>query len=259
MDDATAEVFATVLTPRRPQNSQCISCDYSRSALDRTHRLTLETLYDLPFYKHSSNYFMKNVVGNWEVSPIYTYESPEYTTVLSGVNSNLNGDSGAAIDRPIINPHGVPGTSTKVTPIYSAALASKCTAPATTCSANLVGYQAINPTAYYIQAQTGTLPNSSRNTLPIRPIDNLDVAALKRINFTERYSFEFGAQAFNVLNHAQYIPGSVDNINSNGFTATYAFQTVVSDSQAAPGSFNQPQKVFGNNARTMQLSAKFAF
>ena len=33
MDDATDEVFATVLTPRRQENSQCISCDYSRSAL----------------------------------------------------------------------------------------------------------------------------------------------------------------------------------------------------------------------------------
>ena len=29
--------------------------DYSRSALDRTHRITLEAVYDLPLYKHSSS------------------------------------------------------------------------------------------------------------------------------------------------------------------------------------------------------------
>ena len=47
MDDATAEVFATTLTPRRPQNSQNVNADYSRSALDRTHRLSLEVVYDV--------------------------------------------------------------------------------------------------------------------------------------------------------------------------------------------------------------------
>ena len=110
MDDATAEVFATVLTPRRQQNSQCIACDYSRSALDRTNRITLEALWDLPYFKHSDSFVMRNVVGNWTVAPIYTYESPEYATVLSGVNSNLNGDSGTAIDRPSSTRNGVKGT-----------------------------------------------------------------------------------------------------------------------------------------------------
>src|SRR6185312_10536404 len=77
MDDATAEVFSTVLTPRRPQNSQDVAADYSRSALDRTHRLTIAAVYDLPYLKHSS-WLLKNIVGNWEGSPIYTYESPAY-------------------------------------------------------------------------------------------------------------------------------------------------------------------------------------
>ena len=120
MDDATAEVFATVLTPRRQQDSQCISCDYSRSALDRTHRrcLSPEALYDLPYYKHSNSFVMKNLVGNWLISPIYTYESPEYATVLSGVNSNLNGDSATAIDRAIINPTGNKALGTGVKPSH---------------------------------------------------------------------------------------------------------------------------------------------
>ena len=186
-------------------------------------------------------------------SPIYTYESPEYATVLSGVNSNLNGDTAAAIDRPITNPFGVPGTSSKVVPQYSSSLATLCTPPAVQCAANTVGYVAVNPNAYYIQAGIGTLPTTSRNTLPIRPIDNLDASALKRFTAFEHYSFEFGAQAFNVLNHAQYIPGAVDNVNSTSFTATYNFQTVGS------GSFNQPQKTFLNNARTLQLSGKLIF
>jgi Carboxypeptidase regulatory-like domain len=256
MDDATAEVFATVLTPRRQQNSQCIACDYSRSALDRTNRLSLEALWDLPYYKHSNSFLMRNLVGNWQVAPIYTYESPEYATVLSGVNSNLNGDSGAAIDRTIINVNGVKGTGSGVDPVYNPALAANCGAgspPTAQCNGNLVGYSAINPNAYFIQAGNGTLPNGSRNTLPIRPIDNFDLSAFKRITVFEHYSFQFGAQAFNVFNHAQYIPGTVDNVNATSYTASYNFQTVTSSA------FNHPEKEFTNNARTMQLSGKITF
>ena len=239
MDDATDEVFATVLTPRRAQNSQNIAADYSRSALDRSHRISLEALYDLQLYKHSNNFLLKNVVGNWTVSPIYTYESPEYATVLSGVNSNLNGDSGSAIDRAIINPTGVRGTGSAVTPVVV--------------NGNTVGYTAVNPNAYYIEAGPGTLPNGARNTLPVRPIDNFDAAAYKRLTFHDRYSVEFGAQAFNVLNHAQYIPGTVDNVNGPSYTSSYNFQTV------SNAFFNRPDKEFLNNARTMQLTGKFVF
>jgi hypothetical protein len=254
LDDATAEVFATTLTPRRPQNSQDVAADYSRSALDRTHRISLEAVYDLQLYKHSSSFLMKNIVGNWTIAPIYTYESPEYATALSDVNSNQNGDS-AIIDRTIINPNGVKGTASTVSAQYATNI--PCPATATNpsqCPQNTVGYVADNPNAYYIQAQEGTLPNGARNTLPTRPINNIDLAAYKRLTFHERYSFEFGAQAYNVLNHAQYTPGTVNNINQTSNTSTYVnFQTVDN------AFFGQPGKVFLNNARTMQLSVKLFF
>ena len=283
MDNATAEVFATVLTPRRPQNSQNINADYSRSALDRTHRITLESLYDLQLYKHSSNFIKRNIIGNWAVTPIYTYESPEYATVLSGVNSNLNGDTGAAIDRPNINPFGVKGTGTGVVPYVNAGLIGQCDPNATSgpsaitsvgaangqfnaCPNDIIGYSAGSLTtaasgattftpsnAYYVEAGPGTAPTAPRNSLPIRPINNIDVAVYKRITVHDHYGVEFGAQAFNVANHAQYIPGTVDNVNATSFTENYNFQTV------SNAFFNQPSKVFGNNARSVQLTGKFTF
>ena len=118
------------------------SRDYSRSALDRTHRATFELIYDLPFFKNS-NWFLKNSVGNWEVAPVYTYESPEYYTVLSGVDSNLNGD-GAYIDRTVFNVHGVKGTGSDVTPL-------------TNTNGDTVAYLATNPTAQYITAGSGAM------------------------------------------------------------------------------------------------------
>jgi len=253
MDDATAEVFSTTLTPRRPQNSQNVNADYSRSALDRTHRISLEALYDLPLYKHSNSFLKKNVIGNWTISPIYTYESPEYATALSDTNANLNGDS-TAISRTIINPNGKKGTATTVVPQFASNLASLCGTGVSQCSANTVGYIAVDPNAYYIQAKPGTLPNASRNTLPTSPINNWDLAAYKRVTFRERYSFEFGAQAYNVLNHAQYTPGTVGNINQTSNTTS-----VINFQKVDNAFFGQPGKVFQNNARTMQLSGKLFF
>ena len=248
-------VFSTTLTPRRPQNSQDVAADYSRSALDRTHRISLEAVYDLQLYKHSHSFLMRNVVGNWTIAPIYTYESPEYATALSNVNSNLNGDA-AIIDRPIINPNGVRGTATAVTAQRATNFNSLCDpgTATTTCTKNIVGYVANNANAYYVQGGAGTLPTASRNTLPTRPINNFDLAAYKRLTFREHYSFEFGAQAYNVLNHAQYTPGTINNINQTSNTSTYVnFQAVDN------AFFGQPGKVFTNNGRTMQLSGKLNF
>lgn len=254
MDDATADVYSTLLTPRRPQDFQHVSRDYSRSALDRTHRLTLEAIYDFKAFQNR-NWLMKNVVGNWEIAPIYTYQSPEYGTVLSGQDSNLNGDS--APDRVVINRQGVPGTGSGVSPVYDSSRAGLCGDPTVTqCSANLVAYTSNTPNAYYVTAGLGVLPTASRNTLPIRPIDDVDVTAVKRVNITERYSVEFQAQAINVLNHPQFLPGSINTVNSIGYTdgATHGF---LEPSNTAL--FNQPQKVFSSNSRTMQLAAKFIF
>jgi len=48
-------------------------------------------MYDTPWYKSSKNWAMKNLIGNWEVAPIYTYQIGTWYTVQSGLDSNLNG------------------------------------------------------------------------------------------------------------------------------------------------------------------------
>jgi hypothetical protein len=241
MDDATATAFSTYLTPRRPQDFRDVAADYSRSALDHTHRFSLAILYDVP-YKKNASWLQKNVLGNWEFAPVYTYQSPEYATVQSNVDANLNGD--AAGDRVFINPAGKKGTGSGSTAIKDPNEGNA-----------VVGYYANDPNAYYVAAGAGTIPNAGRNTLAIRPTNDLDASAVKRFVFTERLKFEFSAQAWNVLNHSQYLPGSINNINSYGYTGGAAHNYLI------PGSptFNSPQSVFNNNARNMQLVAKIIF
>jgi len=232
----------------------------SRSALDRTHRVTLVAVYDLPFFKNSS-WLLKNTLGNWEIAPIYTYESPEFFTVLSGTNSNLNGDS-TAISRTIFNGKGVAHTGSGVVAYANPNLAASCD-PSTTstdpygtviCPANTVAYVAKNPDARYITAGAGTLPNSQRNTEPINPINDLDATAIKRFSLGETRSIEFQAQAYNLANHAQYVPGSINNVaNPTTNTLSLSYQT------ASNPAFGKGGQFFKANARTMQLTLKFNF
>ena len=101
---------------------------------------------------------MKNIVGNWNISGTYTYESPEYATVQSNLDSNLNGDS--AGDRVIVNPAGQANVGSGVTG-YNA------TGQVASSSGSIVAYVANNSNARYIVAGSGALANGGRNTFPL--------------------------------------------------------------------------------------------
>jgi len=255
IDDATAEVFATVLSPRRAQDGQNLSADRSNSILDHRHRFTLSIVYDEPLFKNG-NAFMRNTVGGWEIAPIYTYQSGQWVTAQSGVDSNLNGDS--AGDRTILNPSGVKGTGTGVTPL--------CTSAVAVCPTNLtdalnnpvgvVGYLA-NSNAQYVQAGYGALATVGRNTLQLKPINDIDLTALKRFTITERFKIEFRASATNVLNHAQYVGGFLNDVAPIPTPGFITFQRNMLE--PSNPSFNNPSAVFSSNPRVLQLALKIFF
>ncbi len=216
----------------------------------------MEFIWDIPYFRNDSHWLLKNALGNWEVAPVSIYQTPEYADVQSTADANLNGDS--APDRVVLNRSGVKGTGSSLVNVYDPSRIPLCGVDdngdqITECTANLVGYYPQNPDAQSIAGGKGVYANAGRNTLPIRPINNWDASAIKRINFMERYAFEFEAQATNVFNHSQYISGYLGQINSFGDTGALSFVNP-SGSQ-----FNQPQLVFPNNARQMQLTAKFIF
>ncbi len=255
IDDATAEVFSTVLSPRRAQDGQNLRNDYANSILDHRHRFTLSIVYDMPYFKNG-NAFTRNTLGGWEIAPIYTYQSGQWVTAQSGVDSNLNGD--AAGDRTILNPSGVKGTGTGVTPLCTSAVAV-CPTTLTDALNNpvgVVGYLA-NSNAQYIQAGYGALATVGRNTLQLKPINDVDLTALKRFTITERFRVEFRASATNVLNHAQYVGGFLNDVAPIPNPGFITFQRNMLEPQNP--SFNNPSSVFSSNPRVLQLSLKFYF
>jgi hypothetical protein len=238
IDDSTAEVASIVASPRRPQDFNNISADKANSALDHRNRLTFTSVYDTPWFKDNRNWLVKNTLGGWQASGTYTVESGEWATPQSGVDSNQNGD--AAADRAIINPSGVAGTSSAVTPLKNSSGAT-------------VAYLATNPTAQFIAAGVGAYANSGRNILQTPRINNIDFTIAKNFAIRERYRVQLRADMFNALNHPQYTLGRVDNVRLRN--------TSGSANMFIPGNplFGQWNQAFSSNPRFVQVVAKVTF
>jgi hypothetical protein len=121
----------------------------------------------------------------------------------------------------------------------------------------VVGYLANNPNAQYIATGAGALATAGRNTLALPHTNNWDLTALKRVNLTERMSIEFQAQALNLFNHPQYLPGYLNRVDTTGLDFTVGQLT----SMLRPNNsaFNNPRLALSNQPRQMLLVAKFIF
>src|SRR5208282_5746965 len=270
-DDTSSAYPNSVINPVQPQNGQNLAADWGNSALDHRNRFTVLAYYEPPYFKSGSR-LRQTLLGNWFFVPVYTFQSGGWADLQSFMDGNLDGSS--ASDRVLVNPSGVAGTASGVTPTCLAAgtvivgtgLAGgsqyscepTCTQPHTACT---IAYTAVNSTAQYIQAQPGALePNNGlnvarRNTLQMRRINNLDLTAGKKIAITERFRVELEAQLLNALNHPQYLAGSINQVNNVVYTSTSASNYV----NPASTNFNNPAIAFSSNPRVIQVAAKFVF
>jgi hypothetical protein len=205
--------------------------------------------------KNANNKFVRGVVGGWSFAGTFTSESGQKATVLSGIDSNLNGD--AAGDRAIRNPNGVRGTGSTVTALCRLA------ACGTAGAGPVVGYLVDNPNAEYIRTGAGAISNSARNTLPLPGINNLDFSVFKNWRLGENRKIQLRADFFNALNHPQYIPGSPNDVQPVATVGVGQVNTLapanLSLGNPAAATFNRADRVFLSNARLVQLALRFDF
>jgi hypothetical protein len=237
IDNSTADFFSTIITPRRPQNFRDLNSERGNSALDHRHRVTVSAIYETSWFK-GSGWLKRNLLSNYQIAPVYTFESGEWGTVQSGVDSNLDGDN--AGDRVITNPGGVKGTGSGVTKL-------------TNTSGDVVAYLANNPTAQYIVAGQGALANTGRNTLATPYINNWDITVGKKFHITETCRVDVFAGLLNAFNHPQFTTGSINQANSISDTTQRNYLI------PSASTFNNPRATWPSNARVMSIGMKFAF
>jgi hypothetical protein len=255
IDNSTADFFSTVIAPRRPQDFRNLPQERGNSVLDHRQRFTMSLVYDTQWFNHSSNWVAKHVLGGYEITPVYIYESGQWATLQSGQDSNLNLDN--AGDRVMFNSAGVGNRGSDVTAIVNQ-------------SDDTVGYYANDPTARWVRAGSGVFATSRRSVFASPAINNLDLGVSKGVKLGERVEFRFGILAVNVLNHPQYTTGFASQADS--VSAASSGQRLVLEPRSSTlaaqsvGANNFPNGIFGNfkaafgsNARSVALNAKLTF
>ncbi|PYY17777.1 MAG: adenylyl cyclase [Acidobacteria bacterium] len=178
---------------RSPQYVYNILADYGPSDLDRRHIFTGSYVYTLPFFRQQDG-VVGHVLGGWELSGIVYLNSGHAFTASSGVDRGGLGLAGNTFSggRPDMNgsPNvNAPHTATKWfdTSVFSQV-----------------------PTT---QIRPG---NEKRGTIVGPDTKRWDANLFKNTKISERFTVQFRAEAFNVLNHTNF-----DTLRTSSTSSTF--------------------------------------
>jgi hypothetical protein len=173
-----------------PANSYDVRGEYGPASWDRTHTLTLEHDWDLPFgrnryWKLGGNAIADAVLGGWRLSGVHTFASGEPFTPEVANAPLLNDPDFAYVRADVIGNWSVPNPSAA---------------------------EWFNPAAFAEPQQPYRQGTAGRNSLrgPGLAVSNISLA--KNLLLSEKRSLELRADAFNVFNH----PNLANPGNSNG-------------------------------------------
>ena len=209
---------------------------YTESLYDRRHRGTLTAVWDVADAFKDTSSMVRNILANLVFSGTYTYETPMYIPALSGVDAGLNfGGLGAGV---LVNPNGIAGTGTDVTPLRNS-------------NGAIVGYMANDPNAAFVRAGAGVYTNGAFPRLKMDHTNNFDVALVKGFSYRDRVRFELRGEAYNLFNHPQFIGNEINNIGLQPIPGNLFI----------PGSvgFNDPRNMLPSNARMLQVALRLTF
>jgi hypothetical protein len=178
-----------------PQDIYYLRGDRSVSGFDVTQRFVTTVLYDVPFF-HGMHGPAKLLLDGWQASFILTAQSGFPTLVNSAPNFDTTGTGISSRPDSVLGQNGDldPGQRS-----WSKWFNTAAFTPA--------------PLGRF-----GTSPRTDAFRLP--GLVNVDFSATKAFHFGESRSFEFRAEMFNLFNHFNPDPATVDTtINSKTFGA----------------------------------------
>ncbi|HEX6896454.1 MAG TPA: hypothetical protein VF146_14345, partial [Bryobacteraceae bacterium] len=185
-----------------PQNVYNRQGDYARSPYDRTHVLTADWNYELPWFRHSAG-FLKYAVAGWQISGIASFatglpftESDSTVGLDPGGLGFFGASSAGARGDQICDPNaGAPHTLQQW---FN-----------TACFANV-------PTG---QVRPG---NASRYTIRGPGFQTWDLAAMKNFHFTESAYLQIRSEFFNAFNHTNFASINATRLNNSYGQVTQA-------------------------------------
>ncbi len=185
--------------------------EYGRAADDRNNVLTMDAVYELPWYKDQKN-LLGRVVGGWEVSGIFAVNSGLPLTVSAsqatttnynlpaGTTSVFNGrtNTGYVTDNAGLSVFGNTSAGLRLNQLgdpnngYGTPIHNK-------------GYNALwfytGAFAAAPPSQTSQAPTAKRGTIQGPGFNRLDLAIHRNFRIYDRLNFQLRMEAFNALNH----------------------------------------------------------
>ena len=165
------------------------------------------------------------LLSNWQLAPLFHVSSGQPLNITTGHDNSLTGLNNDRPDQVLAD-------------AYPAS--QSCKSPPCV--------QWINPVAF-VPNPTGTYGNMGRNALVGPGTVNVDMALSRIFGITERFRLEARAEAFNIINH----PNFVGAISPAGLVA--AFTTM--NTNLSSSSFGQVQSAF--DPRILQFALKLHF
>lgn len=218
-----------------PQNTYDINADRARAALDRRHILSINYIYELPWFSDQKG-FVGKLLGGWQVSGIVTYNTGlPFTPTVAGFDPAGLGllPPPTTVARPnmVCDPNqGAPRTA----------------------------QQWFNTACFQITplSNDGSFQNivgtGGRGTVFGPSTKRVDFTLTKNLKFGERYRVQLRGEAFNVFNTVNYRGLSTAVWNTTSRPATAGGTCT-----AGCSTFGQVLSV--RDPRVLQFGAKFSF
>ncbi|HEX9199129.1 MAG TPA: carboxypeptidase regulatory-like domain-containing protein [Acidobacteriaceae bacterium] len=175
---------------------------------DHTNRLVASYVWNLPRMSQT-NAVVRNIVGGWDWTGIYTVTTGDPLTILSGQEHSQTGLGGDRVD--------FIGSASQFGGVASPSNRTQC--PTTVTLVHCVPWLT---TSLFAQPATGTYGNVGKATFRGPTLWNIDTGLLK--NFYpmpshENFNFQFRGEFFNLFNHPQFADPNVtfSNLSNNTF------------------------------------------
>ena len=187
-----------------PENVNCLPCDKGPSIFDVRQNFTAFAIYELPFgpgkaYLQNGGVVGK-IVGGWNLSSTGIWHTGHPLTVSMGLGGSIVGGPFDTFSQTYLLPDGNDQTNQRPDIIPGVPLILP--------GGGHNGVPLVNPAAFQAPPVDAngffTRFGDSGNGI-IRALDTwqVDLALMKETKLSEKYSLQFGIQAFNIFNHTQ--------------------------------------------------------
>ena len=190
-----------------PQNIYNIAAEYGRSTIDRTNILTLDGIWELPWYRDQKG-VVGHVVGGWEISGVYALNSGlPLTATMSGGGTVFYGSqasaSGPASGGLATDAAGLGILGPSVQGLRPDMIANPNNGNSNFQIHNRLNW--FNRTAFAAPLVIShSVGNEKRGVIEGPGFNHLDVGLFRNFKIYEGLVFQLRGEAYNALNHTNW-------------------------------------------------------